>query len=88
MADIDRIELLMRLSSNMRAENAEWRKEVHAEGFERYKRAAQLMQLFEQEYGNLDSEMRRLEQYAPTPPDRRIQADAPMPKAVTQGPKS
>jgi hypothetical protein len=86
MADIDRIELLMRLSSNMRADNAEWRKEVNAEGYERYKRAAQLMQLFEQEYANLDSELRRLEQYAPTPPDRRV--EAPMPKAVTQGPKS
>jgi hypothetical protein len=86
MADIDRIELLMRLSSNMRADNAEWRKEVFSEGYQRYKNAMQIRALFEQEYANLDDECRRLEQYAPTPPDRRIQ-EPPMPKAVTQGPK-
>jgi hypothetical protein len=85
MADIDRIELLMRLSQNMRADNDVWRKEVFSEGFERYKRAAQLMQMFEQEYRVLDMEIQRLEAYAPQQPNRQV--EPPMPKAVTQGPK-
>jgi hypothetical protein len=70
----------------MRADNDQWRKEVNSEGYQRYKNAMQLMTLFEQEYANLDNECRRLEHYAPTPPDRRIQQET-MPKVVTQGPK-
>jgi hypothetical protein len=87
MADIDRIELLIGLSNNMRADNEAWRREVYKEGFERYKKVMQMRQLFEQEYANIDNEARRLEQYAPTPPDRRVSQEQ-MPKAVTQGPKS
>jgi hypothetical protein len=87
MADIDRIELLMRLSSNMRADNAEWRKEINAEGYQRYKNAMQIRALFEQEYANLDDECRRLEQYAPIQPKAQLGQEPQMPKVVTQGPK-
>lgn len=87
MADIDRIELLIGLSNNMRADNEAWRRDVWKEGFERYKKVMQMKQLFEQEYGNLEGEARRLEQYAPTPPERRVVQDQ-MPKVVQQGPKS
>jgi hypothetical protein len=86
MADIDRIELLIGLSNNMRAENEEWRREVYKEGFERYKRVIQMREMFEKEYANIDRECSRLEQYAPVK-QTQLGPEPQMPKAVTQGPK-
>ena len=80
MADIDRVELLIGLSNNMRADNDEWRREVFQEGQQRAKRVQELMVMFEKEYGELSAERDRLGQYFP-----RRQED--MPKVVQQGPK-
>lgn len=65
MADIDRVELLMGLSNNMRAENDEWRKQVWREGNERAKRVLAMIERFEQEYAALDRERQWLSQYLP-----------------------
>jgi len=85
MADIDRIELLMRLSQNMRADNEEWRREIYKEGVERAKRLMEIVNMFEREYTALDQERAKLQQYMPRQEPR---LDEQMPKAVTQGPKS
>jgi hypothetical protein len=89
MADMDRVELLLGLSNNMRTDNDAWRKEVFQEGRVRAVRCRDLMVRFEQEYAALSREMDTLQQYLP-----RQQPQLPeqpraeqMPKAVTQGPK-
>ena len=79
MADIDRVELLMRLSQNARADNDEWRRQIWREGNERAKRINELMAMFEKEYSSLAAEQDKLVQYLP----RREE----MPKVVQQGPK-
>jgi hypothetical protein len=79
MADIDRVELLMRLSQNARADNDEWRRQIWREGNERAKRINELLAMFEKEYGALAAEQDKLQQYLP----RREE----MPKVVSQGPK-
>jgi len=79
MADIDRVELLMRLSQNARADNDEWRRQIWREGIERAKRINELMAMFEKEYSSLAAEQDKLVQYLP----RREE----MPKVVQQGPK-
>jgi len=79
MADIDRVELLMRLSQNARADNDEWRRQIWREGNERAKRINELMAMFEKEYSSLATEQDKLAQYLP----RREE----MPKVVQQGPK-
>lgn len=84
MADIDRIELLMRLSQNMRADNEDWRREVWREGAERAKRLMEIVGMFEQEWIALDQEKAKLQQYFPV---RQEKLAEPMPKAVTKGPQ-
>jgi hypothetical protein len=84
MADIDRVQLLIGLSNNMRTDNDGWRKEVFIEGRARALRCRELMTMFEQEYAALSREMDSLAQYLP----RSAVAQEQMPKAVTQGPKS
>lgn len=84
MADIDRIELLMRLSQNMRGDNEEWRREVHREGVERAKRLMEIVGMFEREYAEIDRERAKLQQYMPRQ-DPRL--EDPMPKSVTKGPQ-
>jgi hypothetical protein len=84
MADIDRVQLLIGLSNNMRTDNDAWRKEVFQEGRLRALRVKEMMTLFEQEYGALSQEMDRLNQYLPR---QAQQVPEQMPKAVTQGPK-
>jgi hypothetical protein len=83
MADMDRVELLLGLSNNMRTDNDAWRKEVFQEGRVRAARCRDLMTRFEQEYAALSREMDSLAQYLP----RSAVAQEQMPKAVTQGPK-
>ena len=85
MADIDRVELLIGLSNNVRADNEAWRREVFKEGRARAVRVREMMNRFEQEYGALSQEMDRLNQYLPVE-QGRVQQEQ-MPKAVTQGPK-
>jgi hypothetical protein len=82
MADIDRVELLMRLSQNARADNDEWRREMWREGAQRAKRMNELYEMFLREFEAVELERNKLAQYLPR------QAEQPMPKAVTQGPKS
>jgi hypothetical protein len=80
MADgLFNVEILMRMSKNVRAQNEGWRKDVWIEGQERYRQVKELIMMFEQEYGNLEQELRRLEQYAP-----RVQES--MPKVIAKGP--
>jgi len=87
MADhMDRVELLMGLAKNERAENNEWRNQVYKEGQERYRRMKSLANRFEQEYAAVDAELQLLEQYMPK--DQLPKAEQPMPKVVTQGPRS
>ncbi len=81
MADIDRVELLMRLSQNARADNDAWRREIWREGAERAKRMNELQDMFIREFEALEAEQKKLAQYLP-------RQQEPMPKAVTQGPKS
>lgn len=81
MADIDRVELLMRLSQNARADNDAWRREVWREGAERAKRMNELQDMFIREFEALEAEQRKLAQYLP-------RQQEPMPKVVSQGPKS
>jgi hypothetical protein len=81
MADIDRVELLIGLSNNLRTDNDAWRKEVFQEGRARALRVREMMNRFEQEYGALSQEMDRLNQYLP-----RRQEE--MPRVVAQGPAS
>jgi hypothetical protein len=80
MADIDRIELLMRLSQNARADNEAWRRQTWMEGAERAKRMNELFDMFIREFEAIEAEQKKLAQYLP-------RAEPPMPKAVTQGPK-
>lgn len=87
MADIDRIELLMRLSQNMRGDNEQWRREIYKEGVERAKRLMELVGMFEREYTELDRERAKLQQYMPIQRENP-RLEEPTPKAVTQGPKS
>ena len=86
MADIDRVELLMGLSNNMRTDNDAWRKEVFQEGRARAMRTRDMMARFEQEYAALSREMDSLSQYLP----RQTQQlpEQPMPKAASQGPRT
>ena len=79
MADIDRVELLIGLSNNVRADNDAWRREVYKEGRARAIRVRELMTRFEQEYGALGAEMDKLQQYLP-------QQQEPMPQIVARGP--
>ena len=73
------IEILMRMSKNVREQNDGWRRDHWDEGLERYKQAIQLRAMFEQEYANIDAECKRLEQYAP-------RTQEPMPKVIAKGP--
>jgi hypothetical protein len=82
MSDIDRVQLLIGLSNNMRAENEEWRKQVFREGRERAMNVDKMIALFEQEYGALSAERDRLAQYLP-----KQVSQEPMPAAVTKGPR-
>jgi hypothetical protein len=84
MADIDRVELLMRLSQNARADNDAWRREIWREGFERAKRMNELFDMFVQEFEAIEAEQKKLAQYLPRQQEKLAE---PMPKAVTQGPK-
>lgn len=79
MADMDRVELLIGLAANMRAENDDWRKQVWREGQERARRLLDVIQRFEKEYAALDQERNLLSQYLPRQEE--------MPKVVTQGPR-
>lgn len=79
MADMDRVELLIGLAANMRAENDDWRKQVYREGQERARRLLDVIQRFEKEYAALDQERTLLSQYLPRQEE--------MPRAVTQGPR-
>lgn len=81
MADIDRIELLMRLSQNARADNDAWRREVWREGAERAKRMNELFDMFVREFEAIEVEQKKLAPYVP-------RQQEPMPKVVQQGPKS
>jgi hypothetical protein len=81
VADIDRVQLLIGLSNNLRNDNEEWRRQIYKEGFERSKRVQELLMLFEREYAALAEESDRLAQYRP-------KAQEQMPKVVQQGPKS
>ena len=81
MADIDRVELLMRLSQNARADNDEWRREIWREGAQRAKRMSELVDMFAREFEALEAEQRKLAQYLP-------RQEQPMPKVVQQGPKN
>jgi len=85
MADIDRVELLIGLSNNMRTDNDAWRKEVFQEGRARALRVREMMSRFEQEYAVLSREMDSFAQYLPRQAERV--AEEPVPKAVTQGPR-
>jgi hypothetical protein len=87
MADIDRVQLLIGLSNNMRAENAEWRKQVHQEGRERANRVNEMIALFEQEYAALDRERQSLSQYLPRQQEKLPPVE-PMPKVAQQGPRT
>lgn len=78
MADIDRVELLMRLSQNARADNDEWRRQIWREGAERAKRINELVVMFEREWQALEQEQHKLAQYLPRQQE--------MPKVVQQGP--
>lgn len=81
MADIDRVQLLIGLSNNLRTDNDEWRRQIYKEGFERSKRVQELLQLFEREYAALAEEADKLGMYRPRQQEQ-------MPKVVQQGPKS
>ena len=79
MADIDRVELLIGLSNNVRTDNDAWRKEVFQEGRARAIRVREMMTRFEQEYGALSQEMDKLQQYLP-------RQQEPMPAIAGKGP--
>lgn len=81
---MDRIDLLLNLAANERADNEEWRKTIYREGQERAKRLLGLIQRFEYEYAALDAERNKLSQYLPRNQD---QLPEQMPRAVTQGPR-
>jgi hypothetical protein len=83
MADIDRVQLLIGLSNNMRTDNHGWRKEVFQEGRARAVRCREMMAMFEQEYAALSREMDSLQQYLPS----QAVAQEPPPKVVSQGPR-
>jgi hypothetical protein len=83
MADIDRVQLLIGLSNNLRTDNEAWRKDIFQEGRARALRCRELMTMFEQEYAALSREMDSLAQYLP----RSAVTQDPPPKAVTQGPR-
>jgi hypothetical protein len=88
MADIDRVELLMRLSENMRTDNEEWRKQIYREGQERAKRVLEMIQRFEYEYAALDRERQSLSQYLPRQQQQeKLPPAEPLPRVATQGPK-
>lgn len=82
---MDRIDLLINLAANERADNEEWRKAVYREGQERAKRVLDLIQRFEYEYAALDAERQKLSQYLPR--NQQQLPEEPMPRAVTQGPR-
>jgi hypothetical protein len=86
MADMDRVELLMGLSNNMRQDNEEWRRAVYREGQERAKRVLEMIRRFEAEYAALDQERQSLSQYLPRQQEQLPRAEQ-MPKVVQQGPK-
>ena len=79
MADIDRVELLMRLSQNARADNDEWRREMWREGAQRAKRMNELYDTFLREFEAIETERNKLAQYLP-------RQEQPMPKVVAKGP--
>ena len=81
---MDRIDLLINLAANERAENEEWRKQVFREGQERAKRVLDLIQRFEYEYSALDQERNKLSMYLPRQQEKLPEE---MPRAVTQGPR-
>lgn len=79
MADIDRVEVLLRMAENLRQDNNVWRNEVWKEGRQRAIKLNEMIALFEKEYGLLAQERELLKQYLPM--------EEPMPRAVTQGPR-
>jgi hypothetical protein len=69
---MDKIEYLLMLAEDNRADNAEWGAEVRQIGHTRYKRSLELLQMIETAKAIAESEVRKLEHFSPTPPDRRI----------------
>lgn len=85
MADMDRVELLIGLANNMRAENNDWRNQVWREGRERAERLKAMIARFENEYGALNQELDLLRQYLPRQQEQLPKVE-PMPKVVGKGP--
>lgn len=65
MADIDRVELLIGLSSSLRKENDMWRRDVWKEGRERAERCQLMMSKLEEEFVALNQEFELVKQYLP-----------------------
>lgn len=87
MAEIDRVEVLLQLANNQRRDNEEWRNQVWKEGEERARALQATIARFEKEYGALNQELELLRQYLPRPQRQQL-PEQPMPKAVTQGPRT
>jgi hypothetical protein len=82
MADrLTNIELLLMLSEDVKADNQDWSREVHAEGRARYQKVTQLLERIEQAKILLEDERKWLAHYAPRPQEA-------MPKIATQGPRT
>lgn len=85
MADMDRVELLIGLSNNLRKDNEQWRRDVWKEGRERAERCKMMMDRLEAEFVALNQEFEMVKQYLPH--QQQQLPEQPMPKAVTQGPR-
>jgi hypothetical protein len=80
MADMDRVELLIGLSNNLRKDNDAWRKQVWKEGREKAELTQAMLARLEQEYGLLNQEFELVKQYLPR---QQQQLPEERPKQVT-----
>jgi hypothetical protein len=90
MADMDRIELLVGLSNNLRSENDQWRRDVFREGAERAKRVLALITRLEEEYAALSAERDVMLRYLPREqqdPTRLAAKQEQTPRAVAANAK-
>lgn len=87
MAEIDRVEVLLQLANNQRRDNEEWRNQVWKEAMERIRAIKDAIVRVEKEFGLLHQELNTLNSILPQAPREQV-AREPMPRAVTQGPRT
>jgi hypothetical protein len=84
---MDRIELLIGMSENQRAENDQWRRDVYKEGAERYQRMLEYKNRLQDEYAAVEQQLERLVGYVPPQQRQVLPPEQPVPRAVAAGPR-